>query len=343
MRAPLAGLASGRRGRVRRAGAATAFAVLALVAAAAGAGVGTQLEGAARIYCSDADGSPHPRRIDFERPLGDAEVQAFQGGRLVMGYDRDGDDTGTGSVKATARLRRADGSSKKLGKIAVKLNRVTGETVGVRPLRVDPQPGDTLEWTFRFKKAKALDAGHCFTLIASASRPTEGCGPYGRAGSSPYILPFSAGLSSVMSQGNCSPVGSHRFNARHAYDFALPIGTEILAVAAGVVEFVEDFSADGTGLPDDDNVIQVLQDDGTYVNYVHLQQDSALVAAGDRVDQGQVIALSGNSGSTGGVPHLHLQLMSCPARSVCGTLPITFNNTSAHPDGLQAGKLYRAR
>ena len=89
-----------------------------------------------------------------------------------------------------------------------------------------------------------------------------------------------------------------------------------MAIAGGVVEFVEDFSPDDTGLPDDDNVVQVRHDDGTYANYVHLTQGGALVSAGERVEQGQPIALSGNSGSTGGVPHLHLQLMSCRFRSV---------------------------
>ncbi len=144
-----------------------------------------------------------------------------------------------------------------------------------------------------------------------------------------------------MSQGNCSPIGSHRFAARHSYDFALPLGTELLAIEGGIVEFVDDQSPDGVG--GDDNVLQIRHDDGNYVNYVHIAQESALVVPGERVEPGQPIASSGNSGSTGGIPHLHLQLMPCRFRSVCGTLPITFNNTSDHPNGLEVGKLYRAR
>ena len=46
---------------------------------------------------------------------------------------------------------------------------------------------------------------------------------------------------------------------------------------------------------------------------------------------------------TAAFPHLHLELGSCLQQGERGTLPLTFNNTSAHPDGLQVGKLYRAR
>ncbi len=146
-----------------------------------------------------------------------------------------------------------------------------------------------------------------------------------------------------MSQGNCSGIGSHQYAGRHAYDFALPFGTELLAIEGGGVEIVEDRSPDGTGLGSDGNFILVRHDDGLSVIYFHLAQESALVVPGERVGRGQPLASSGNSGHTGGIPHLHLQLGSCPNRNLCGTLPITFNNTSDHPNGLEVGKLYRAR
>ena len=316
---------------------------LLLLAAPASAGSDVQANTAIRIYCSDADGSRHPKKIELVQLLSESDVAALEGGRLLVGYDRDGDADSKGVISVTGRLQRARGGSEKLGKITATLNRVTGETVGAREVDFDAEPGDRILWTFKFRKLGALDAGQCGTLVAGVTRPSEGCGPYPASASSPYILPFRAGQASVMSQGNCSGIGSHRWAARHAYDFALPIGTEILAIASGVVEALEDISPDGTGLPDDDNYILVRNDDGTYANYVHIAQGSALVDAGERIERGQPIAASGNSGSTSGVPHLHLQLTSCPFRSVCGTLPFTFRNTSRHPNGLQAGKLYRAR
>ena len=109
------------------------------------------------------------------------------------------------------------------------------------------------------------------------------------------------------------------------------------------MELVEDDFPEDTGLGEDDNALMIRHDDGTFARYVHIGQNSALVEPGETVEQGQPIASSGNAGSTGGIPHLHLQLTSCPNRRVCGTLPLTFSNTSAHPDGLHVGKLYRAR
>lgn len=330
---------------MRRPGRLTQLLILTSVvsAGAARAGIVPQADTAFQLFCSDADGSKHPKRLEFRQILTAEQAEAARNGRLLIGYDRDGDDTGSGRITATARLQPAQGSRRKIGKISVTLNRVTGETVGGRELGVELAAGDTLSWTWVFKKFMPLNAGQCVNLIAGTARESEGCGPYAPAASSPYTLPIRAGQASVMSQANCSTIGSHRFAARHAYDFALPIGTELLAIADGIVQFANDQGRNGTGLSSDENVLQILHDDGTYANYVHLTQGGALVSAGQRVAQGEAIARSGNSGSTSGVPHLHLQLMSCPQRSVCGTLPMTFSNTSAHANGLQVGQLYRAR
>ena len=94
----------------------------------------------------------------------------------------------------------------------------------------------------------------------------------------------------------------------HAVDFALPVGTPILAVRAGTVMQVEsDF--DKAGLNREKfggraNFIRILHDDGGMAVYAHLQWDGVQVRVGQRVQQGQRIALSGNTGFTTG-PHLH--------------------------------------
>jgi len=51
----------------------------------------------------------------------------------------------------------------------------------------------------------------------------------------------------------------------------------------------------------------VLVDHGSGVSTVYCHNDALLVAPGDVVTRGQVIALSGNSGLSTG-PHLHYQL-----------------------------------
>ncbi len=171
--------------------------------------------------------------------------------------------------------------------------------------------------------------------------PADECGPYPDWQTSSYVLPYAVGSGYLISQGNCSVIGSHQGGSRHAYDFEMPIGTEVHAALGGVVVDLDVSHPDGTGRRPD-NFLQVLQDDGNYAFYVHLTQDGALVEVGAAVVQGQPIALSGNSGSTGGLPHLHFQVEPCRDRSICDTLPITFRNTDPNPSGLIVGNHYVA-
>jgi Peptidase family M23 len=96
-------------------------------------------------------------------------------------------------------------------------------------------------------------------------------------------------------------------------------GAKVIAVADGTV--VDTFSKlDGQipgNLPDpktmtlenvDGNHIVIDLGQGRYAFYAHLQKDSLLVAKGDHVKRGQVLALLGNTGNTSG-PHLHFHLM----------------------------------
>src|SRR5262249_30343129 len=59
------------------------------------------------------------------------------------------------------------------------------------------------------------------------------------------------------------------------------------------------------------NLILLNIGDGLYAGYAHLQPGSLKVKKGDRVRQGQVLALLGNTGNSS-EPHLHFQLADGP-------------------------------
>jgi murein DD-endopeptidase MepM/ murein hydrolase activator NlpD len=82
-------------------------------------------------------------------------------------------------------------------------------------------------------------------------------------------------------------------------DYAVPVGTDVLAVADGVIDPATWGKSYGTQL------VQKL--DGGWFIYAHLSK--TLVKPGDKVVEGQVIAKSGNTGNSTG-PHLHAELRS---------------------------------
>jgi murein DD-endopeptidase MepM/ murein hydrolase activator NlpD len=81
----------------------------------------------------------------------------------------------------------------------------------------------------------------------------------------------------------------------------VPEGTDVLAVADGVIENANWGKAYGIAL------VQKL--DGGWFIYAHLSK--ALVKPGDKVSAGQVIAKSGNTGNSTGA-HLHVELRTAP-------------------------------
>lgn len=112
---------------------------------------------------------------------------------------------------------------------------------------------------------------------------------------------------------------SFRTSGHGAIDIAGGTGvgvTNVIAAKSGTVVYPPDES--WTKFPDNGyygnpdgggygNYIIIKHDDGNYSLYAHLSQNSIRVVAGDVVDQGQVIAKLGHSGSSTG-PHLHFEM-----------------------------------
>ncbi|HEX9772031.1 MAG TPA: M23 family metallopeptidase [Steroidobacteraceae bacterium] len=179
----------------------------------------------------------------------------------------------------------------------------------------------------------------CVSCGSGGDDMPPACGPYPAQQTSPYVLPYQVGQIYLVSQGNCSS-GSHSSGTlvQHAYDFLMPVGTSLIAARGGVVLLVEERFDDGSRTPGQENFVNIVHADDTIAAYVHLTRDGALVAVGDVVVQGELIGLSGDTGDSA-APHLHFHVQRCAG---CETVPLTFRNTRAHPDGLVEGQQYTA-
>lgn len=143
---------------------------------------------------------------------------------------------------------------------------------------------------------------------------------YPAQSSSPYKLPWQAGVTRILSQGNRS-FTSHRGLHLYAWDFVMPIGTKVLAAREGtVLEIEQSFSTVGLN----GNSILIRHNDGEVSGYFHIQKNGALVKVGDQVAQGQPIALSGMTGQTT-LPHLHFVVFN-PEQTA--SIPISFQDVS---------------
>ncbi|MGV8940361.1 MAG: M23 family metallopeptidase [Lysobacter sp.] len=139
-----------------------------------------------------------------------------------------------------------------------------------------------------------------------------------------YLLPLAVDTARI-DQGFDGTFSHNDPENRYAIDFAVPVGTVVLAARGGVVMQVEN-GFDRPGLDRDAhagraNFVRLLHDDGAMSLYAHLKPDGVLVRPGQRVTAGQRIGLSGNTGFTTG-PHLHfavqvnrgMRLVSLPFR-----------------------------
>jgi murein DD-endopeptidase MepM/ murein hydrolase activator NlpD len=180
-------------------------------------------------------------------------------------------------------------------------------------------------------------AGAC----RDAAGPGETCAGYTDWQASPYVLPYPVGRTYRVLQGNCSGFG-HSGVYRYSIDFDMPLGSVVTAARAGTVVEVRTGHVDGDTVSGHENFVKILHDDGVISAYSHLGTSGVLVAVGTPVAAGDTIGLSGNTGATGGVRHLHFHLTPCSEPVDCGTLPVTFRNTTANPTSLLVGHAYTA-
>ncbi len=180
------------------------------------------------------------------------------------------------------------------------------------------------------------------SAVAAAFCDTKAFTP---AAQSPYVLPYPAGVTYTMFQGNCSPPpGGHQ--TTFAYDFDHALGDPVTAARAGRVTFTaNNFPDDGNAANAGGNSAWILHTDGTVAAYFHMNQGSVMVVVDQQVVAGDILGLAGNSGASSG-PHLHFQVFEDNTSfNNDDAVPITFSNATGQTgsDGeLLEGQAYTA-
>lgn len=194
-------------------------------------------------------------------------------------------------------------------------------------------------------KKISIELSLLMVLFGACSDEQDSCGDYPTQASSEYVLPWKTGVTFSVYTGNCDETfNTHMGDRKYAYDFNMPVGTPITAArAGGVIVVVDEFSDDDHTFSHE-NIIFVKHEDDTFSLYFHIMQNGSIVAVGDKIKQGDVLGLSGTSGSIGPdlVPHLHFEVASQVGINSILSIPTSFLNTRSHPDGLIEGEKYLA-
>ena len=158
-----------------------------------------------------------------------------------------------------------------------------------------------------------------------------------------YQLPYAPGRAFLVTQGYNGKF-SHQGPNQYATDWKMPEGTPVYAARGGIVVSVNDDSDKGGSSMDYDrynNSVSIRHDDGTIGHYCHLQKGGGCVSLGQRVNVGDRIARSGNTGFSSG-PHLHFCVFKTRTGRERESIPVKFRTSKAEGLTLVSGQRYKA-
>ena len=147
-----------------------------------------------------------------------------------------------------------------------------------------------------------------------------------------YSLPFAKDQHFRVVQGYGGGY-SHQGASKYALDFDMPVGTPIHAARDGIViDLARHHNRGGASrkYARFANFVTLLHNDGTTGEYYHLKQNGVTVTLGEKVQAGEKIGYSGNTGFSS-LPHLHFAVYQAKPRGKYQSIPIQFKDRLIMP------------
>jgi murein DD-endopeptidase MepM/ murein hydrolase activator NlpD len=158
-----------------------------------------------------------------------------------------------------------------------------------------------------------------------------------------YRLPYKIGEEFRVGQSYNGSF-SHSGDIRYSVDFMMPVKTQVHAARGGhVVQVYEKSDQGGNSMEFKDmaNYVVIEHNDGTFGEYAHLSKNGVLVKLGQKVYEGQLIGLSGNTGYSSG-PHLHFMVVGVHGNGSHSSIPVRFKTREGVRNRLVEGEHYTA-
>ncbi len=174
------------------------------------------------------------------------------------------------------------------------------------PIIVVSKPNETL----MVATVRATDSSKAFRLAVSYKFSIGDPDAVHDSGAV-YLLPLRDGLKLMVGQVVGGKITTHTGpDSRYAVDFDVPIGSPVVAARSGiVVDIDQGYTAGGNDPKLKANHVLILQEDGTVAEYSHLSANRVTVNFGQKVEAGELIGYSGNTGYSSG-PHLHFAVLT---------------------------------
>ena len=164
-----------------------------------------------------------------------------------------------------------------------------------------------------------------------------------------YLLPWAGGEIQAITQGE-ETTFTHNGSTAYAFDIDMSYEPIVAARSGKVLMVREDSNSGGcsAAFSNDANYVVIDHGDGTSALYLHVAYNGVTVSAGDIVDQGDPIAISGATGLTcadgegsGPGPHLHFQVQQTdPDRPLSQSIPVAFDDIPSNKGVPQDGRSY---